>query len=304
MNKLTLLYVEDNHDAQERMKMILEDDVKTFYQAFDGEEGLAMYKKVKPDVILTDINMPVLDGLRMAETIKELDKEQVIIVISAFDDRDVLLKAVNIGIDFFVPKPIDIDLLNIKLSSVAKDLHKKKATQNAVKDEMNELYSLAYFDPLTNIANRFLLDTRLNQIISKSKRTNSSFCLLFIDLDNFKSINDNYTHAAGDKVLQTYVENIKSVIRPEDTFARISGDEFVIIIENIEDKKHIDIVVKKILDVSLLPIEYENKLIHTSCSIGISRFPQDSSSKNELLHLADTAMYKAKKSGKSRFSYV
>ena len=108
---MTLLYVEDNKDSQEQLKMILQDDVKEFYQAFDGEEGLSMYKKLKPDIILSDINMPILDGLSMIQKIKEIDEHQKVILISAIDDKESLLKALNIGVDFFTPKPINIDTI-------------------------------------------------------------------------------------------------------------------------------------------------------------------------------------------------
>jgi diguanylate cyclase (GGDEF)-like protein len=304
MNSLTLLYVEDNEETQERTKMIIADDVKELYQAFDGEEGLEMYKILRPDVVLTDINMPKLDGLEMAKKIKEINKNQLIIAVSAFDDREMLLKAINIGIDFFLPKPLDIDELYAKLNLIAKDLYLKYEAQNSQREEMNELYRLAYYDSLTGIANRFFLDTKLEEVLQRAKLNSTSFAFFFIDLNNFKSINDNYGHSTGDLVLKEVAKNIKNVIRSGDIFARISGDEFAIVLEDIKDKENIDKIAQIILDVASLPIHYNDTTIKVSCSIGISIFPKDSQSKNKLFHLADMAMYEAKKLGGSKFLYA
>jgi len=304
LENFTLLYIEDDLDAQERMKMMLEDDVKEFFQAYNGEEGLRVYEEKKPDIILTDVNMPVLDGLSMAKEIKQKDKQQPIIVMSAFDDRRTLLEAINIGIDYFTPKPIDMDIVYDRLNTIAEHLQNKIDAQNAKKREMEELYALAHYDTLTKISNRFLFNIKLDEAINKAKRYNSKFTLFFIDLDDFKMINDTYGHAAGDKVLQSVSDNIKKVIRLEDTFARISGDEFSLIIENIDDKNYIDTLANKIIGAASTPVEFNDKTIHITCSVGISRYPKDSNSKEELLHLADIAMYKAKQQGKCNFAYA
>ena len=130
MSDMTLLYVEDNKDSQEQLKMILQDDVKEFYQAFDGEEGLSMYKELKPDIILSDINMPILDGLSMVQKIKEIDEHQKVILISAIDDKESLLKALNIGVDFFTTKPIDIDDIYEQLHTIGKSLTEHTVNKN------------------------------------------------------------------------------------------------------------------------------------------------------------------------------
>jgi len=109
-------------NTQDTMKQILENEVKTFYQAYNGEEGLALYKEKKPDIILTDINMPVMSGLDMASTIKNIDRTQPIVITSAFDEKNILFDALNIGIDGFVVKPVDIALLIEKLESVSENL--------------------------------------------------------------------------------------------------------------------------------------------------------------------------------------
>jgi YesN/AraC family two-component response regulator len=119
MRKLSVLYVEDNLETQELMKSVLEYDVENFYQAYNGEEGFNLCKKLKPDVVLTDITMPYLNGLLMAKKIKENNPDQVIIVLSGFEDRGLLKGARQLGINHFMPKPIDIDNLLSKLNKIS-----------------------------------------------------------------------------------------------------------------------------------------------------------------------------------------
>jgi len=296
-SNFTLLYVEDNVEAQEQMKMILEDDFKEFYQAFDGAEGLEIYKEKRPDIIISDINMPILDGLSMAKEIKAMDKYQVILIVSAFDDKSMLLESINIGIDYFIPKPVNIDILNERLDIISKNLQNKLDLENARNKEMTLLYDLAHIDSLTQIPNRFSFEMKLEEAITRAKRNNSIFTLFFIDLDHFKAVNDTYGHSAGDEVLKAVSNNIKNIIRTDDVFARIGGDEFALIAENFKEKKDIEILKRKILEVTPC-LKFEDKDICVSYSVGVSIFPRDGDSKKELLHLADLEMYKVKKSRK------
>jgi len=303
LENFTILYVEDNKDAQEQLKMILEDDVKEFYQAYNGEEGLTLYREKRPDIILSDINMPLLDGLAMAKEIRKIDAEQPILIVSSLDDKDTLLKAINIVIDGFIRKPIDMKELEFQLNKIAKNLQNKISTQSNKEKERNNLYTLAHYDTLTKIPNRFLFDTSLKQAISDALRRNTSVALFFIDLDNFKGVNDTYGHQMGDKVLKSIVNNIKKVIRHEDILSRIGGDEFALIVKGIVNKDDISNLAQKIVKASSISLKQRNETINASCTLGISLFPQDTNSKEELIHFADVAMYKAKKAGKQNFKF-
>jgi len=304
MKNFSLLCVEDDVNAQELIKLIVEDDIKQFYQAFDGEEGLKVYEKYRPDIVLTDINMPILNGLNMSKKIREIDDEQPIVIMSAFDDRDTLLDAIEVGISSFIPKPVDTVALMKKLCQITKDIQKKKDDEKSKNKKIKDLHDLAHYDVLTKIPNRFLFDVKFDEAIKRAKIEDSSFILFFIDLDNFKYINDTYGHACGDKVLQTVAKNIKKVIRKEDTFARISGDEFSLIAEDMDDENYINNLAQKILKATSTKIEFDGHDISITCSIGISRFPDDSDRKEDLLRMADTAMYEAKKLGKSKYFYT
>jgi len=126
LENFTLLYVEDNRDMQSYMKSFLENEVKTFYQAYNGEEGINIYQDKSPDIILSDISMPKVDGLEMAKLIKEIDTFQPIIILSAFQDTETLINAINIGVDGFISKPVyDIKQLLNSLEKTAISLQNK-----------------------------------------------------------------------------------------------------------------------------------------------------------------------------------
>ncbi|NPA29425.1 MAG: GGDEF domain-containing response regulator [Epsilonproteobacteria bacterium] len=303
LNELTLLYVEDDRESQERMKLLLEEDVKSFYQAFDGAEGLDLFKTLSPDIVVTDINMPRLDGLALSEAIRAMDKECPIVLITAFDDKETLKRAIEIGVDAFISKPVDIEQLYEKLEKIAKEFKNKKELRLKKAKEIENLYRLAHYDALTNIPNRFLFEVKLDQAIERCDKNGGSVTLFLIDLDDFKEINDTYGHQAGDAVLQSVSKNLLAVIRKEDTLARLGGDEFALIVEDVLDRCYIDTLAQKIIDTVSRPLPFKNKTLHFSCSVGIARYPQDCDEKDELYHCADVAMYKAKHMGKKGYAF-
>ncbi len=311
LKNFTLLFVEDDPGTQEQMSMMLKDEVKEFYQAYDGAAGLELYKNKKPDIILTDINMPILSGLDMADKIKKIDTDQPILMLSAFDEKDILLNAINIGVNGFIVKPIEMTQLIDKLNQIAQNLQNKIDTENSSvealkekqKEEIQSLYNLAHYDVLTNIPNRYLFNEKLDQAILKANQNKSKVALFFIDLDDFKSINDTYGHKAGDYTLLCIANSIKNIIRDTDIFARIGGDEFALIVENTTDKDCLKKLAEKIIHAVSSPLYFHSQKITISCSIGISLYKEDTSCKEELIHYADMAMYNTKSIGKSNFSF-
>jgi len=162
---------------------------------------------------------------------------------------------------------------------------------------------LATHDALTGLANRLLLDDRLDQAISHAKRQCQSVAVIFCDLDNFKPINDTYGHTAGDLALKECSDYFCSVVREEDTVARYGGDEFVIVLGEIKDINNIASVTEKILNITEVPFDIGGQSITLQMSTGISFYPQDADNTAALIQKADEAMYRAKKSGKNRLCY-
>jgi len=165
---------------------------------------------------------------------------------------------------------------------------------NRVK-ESERLNYLAHYDFLTNIPNRYLLLDRITHLIAQSERNTNNFVLLYIDLDKFKTINDTKGHAFGDEVLKEVALRLKQSIRNSDTVARIGGDEFVILLEEIANRDDVFKMVKalkKTLSRIFIINNDEELTIH--CSIGVSFYPDEGNTTDALLAAADKAMYKVK----------
>lgn len=169
--------------------------------------------------------------------------------------------------------------------------------------ESERLAHLAHYDNLTKIPNRYLLLERVSHLITQSERNNNNFTLLYIDLDKFKTINDTRGHAFGDHILKETASRIVQTIRHSDTIARIGGDEFVLLLENTSDKNVIMTISEAVIETLNRAFFVNNEVVNISCSIGISIYPDDGTTTDELLAKADRAMYKAKESGRGTYKF-
>jgi diguanylate cyclase (GGDEF)-like protein len=157
----------------------------------------------------------------------------------------------------------------------------------------------AHHDVLTELPNRTLFSDRLQTAIATCKRQQQNFALLFIDLDNLKTINDLHSHAVGDVVLKEVAARMQFMLRESDTVARLGGDEFVVILPNIGVENDAIQVAEKIRQSLLEPIEVDGNSLNTSASIGIAIYPIHGMNETDLMNNADVAMYAAKSAGRN-----
>lgn len=180
--------------------------------------------------------------------------------------------------------------------SIVNDISDKKQKESLI-------HNLAYFDALTNLPNRVLFQERVMNKIPALHRNLKKMALFFIDMDNFKNINDTFGHFTGDKFLIEVAKSIKEILREEDTLARLGGDEFTVILEDAESVLDIAFVAEKIIERFKAPIIIESREFYTGASIGISIYPDDGTTYEELVKAADTAMYQVKESGKNSYQF-
>lgn len=167
----------------------------------------------------------------------------------------------------------------------------------------NRLEYLATHDPLTKLPNRTLFQDRLSHALAQAKRNEQRLAVLFLDLDDFKLVNDAFGHAQGDRLLQVVAERLKNCLRDSDTVARLGGDEFSFILENIDGKHEVVSVATKINSSLDAPITMGGMEVSISASVGISVFPDNGEDASSLLEKADTAMYLAKQKGKNNYQF-
>jgi diguanylate cyclase (GGDEF)-like protein len=189
----------------------------------------------------------------------------------------------------------DIKHLHIITSRLA------SALETADRDE--RLYRQAYFDALTKLPNRQLLEDRLAQYILHAHRENQIIGVLYIDLDRFKNINDTLGHSVGDKLLQDTAERLTRCVRETDTVARLSGDEFIVVLSNITEPKDARIIAEHIISRISESFNINLHEIFITPSVGIALYPSDGTNSEELLKHADAAMYQAKQSGRGSYKF-
>jgi diguanylate cyclase len=298
--RVTLLYVEDETEIQELVASFLH---RTFPQitlllAENGQEGFNLFRMHRPDIVLTDIRMPVMDGIQMAREIRHTDKNARIIVLTAVCETDSILEAIDIGINHYVMKPVTLEKL---VASVERCIEETEMRRQ-IRLQEESLLRMAYYDSLTGLFNRQMFNKLFQQALAHAQRHSRLVALLYLDLDRFKTINDTYGHTVGDQLLHAVAQRLKQCCqRDQDTIARYGGDEFIILLSDPDTPQEAVRVARNIIEAFTHPLVLPAHELLISPSIGISIYPADGISEDVLVKNADIAMYCAKKEGRNRF---
>ena len=180
------------------------------------------------------------------------------------------------------------------------DVTERKRAEHDLEQSRKELERAAWYDALTGLPNRNLLIDRLEQVLARIRRNRQLLALLYLDLDGFKAINDGLGHAAGDAVLRQFAERLRRTVRTSDTVARMSGDEFVVLLEDLREPKDADAIARTVVEASREGFAIESTPLRVTTSIGIA-FTRGEISGAELLKRADSALYEAKRAGRDRY---
>lgn len=290
-----LLIVDDNPVDRELFFQLLissAEDEKCCMQASSCEEGLEMLEKFTPRCCLVDYRLPVQTGLDFVKAVRrqESGKHIPIVVMTGEGDEQTAVEIMRNGAqDYLVKHDITAEKLKHSLANAIKQC-----------DLQSQLSYLAHYDILTGLLNRSLFMDRLQTAVDKCDRYHHSCSLLFIDVDNFKHVNDHYGHHAGDVILKVIADRIRDNCRVTDSPARLGGDEFAILLDHIgeDDTTH---TAEKILRAAAEPVELESQKIQIPLSIGVAHYPKTAKNVEELLKQADQAMYCAKQAGKASY---
>ncbi len=191
---------------------------------------------------------------------------------------------------------------DVELDSL-RELANRIAVATSAAEREQQLFRRAHFDALTGLPNRELCHDRLGQALAVARRQEQKLAVLFIDLDGFKHVNDSLGHAAGDQLLRETSVRLRSAVRATDTVARLGGDEYVVILPSVHGPLEVEVIVGSIMEALKWPFLVNGEQCLIGASVGVTMFPDDGGTAEELLRKADTAMYSAKESGRARYVF-
>ena len=241
--------------------------------------------------VLLDLALPEVEGVSAIEQVRSAAPEAPIIVLADRPDDERALAAIRAGAQDYLIKS------DLSPALVARSL------RYAIERKRLEvrLAHMALHDPLTGLPNRALFLDRLGVALDRSRRTNTRVSVLFLDVDNFKDINDSLGHEAGDAVLVGLAERLRAMLRPMDTVARFGGDEFTFLFEDLANEREIVLIAERIRRATVRPIQLSIGEANVTVSMGIATVADPGVTPESVLREADAAMYRAKELGRSRY---
>ena len=311
--QLRILIVEDDPIVRTLLQTWLKVEVgHSLMSAADGAEALALAQSFMPQIIITDWRMPVMNGLDLCRSLRQSGWGQDIymLMLTAADGDDDLVQAFDAGVDDYLTKPLNRKALGARLKAAWRYVHMREtwmrdnerltrsAAELALSNRRFQLASLT--DALTGIPNRRAGQSVLVQALSAAQRYGVPLCVISIDIDHFKAINDNFGHACGDEVLHLIGQTLQQAARKEDTVCRWGGEEFFVIAPNISLAEGAIAAERFRKFVEQQTLTLEKTVTTVTISLGVACLDLESKSKDQLLNEADQALYAAKRGGRNR----
>lgn len=289
-------------------------------EAADGPEAIDVFMRERPDLVFLDVEMPGMTGLEVCKRLRKMPQGESIpiMIVTGSDDRQSIDQGFEAGATQYKTKPVNWSLLSRDVQYMLRASN----AFNSLKRQEDRLRYLAYYDPLTSLPNRRSFNEQLNRILKRCRRHKTNAALLFIDLDNFKRINDSIGHGRGDRLLVEIAKRLTVELREDDAInyysdnsaeddshtsnteiARLGGDEFTVVLSDIPNAGQVERVAQRILAALSEPIALQSHNPVVTPSVGIALFPQDGEDPDTLVRNADTAMYAAKSQGRACFRF-
>ena len=291
-----IMIVDDEENILKLMQHSLQEKGHNVAVFSDAEDAIEEIEKEAYDLIITDLKMPKLSGIEFVKMVKTISPKTDLIVMTGYPSVETAVECMKLGATDYIVKPLDLEYLNI---IVEKSLYKRTLEKLAAEREYFE--QISRVDGLTGLYNHKFFHELLNAEIARSDRYKYNFSLLMIDIDDFKKINDNYGHQAGDTILKELSSMFKSFARKTDPVVRYGGEEFSIILSQTAKEQgriFADRIVNGVATSKVKGIPGNDTL---TISAGLAGYPDDASAHETLIKRADEALYRAKSIGKNTF---
>jgi diguanylate cyclase (GGDEF)-like protein len=241
--------------------------------------------------VLLDLASFYADRIGLITQIRTAAPQVPIVVVVDHEDEDEGVAAIRAGAQDYLSKP---GLYPAQLRRALLHAAERKRTESMLTHQ-------ALHDALTGLPNRALFEDRLGLALERSRRSGAAIAVLFLDLDNFKHVNDSLGHAAGDQVLTGLADRLRTMLRPMDTLCRYGGDEFTLLFEDLGSEREVVLIAERISQAAALPVPVDRGQTTVTVSIGVAMVRDPDIAPDAVLREADAAMYRAKRSGRSRF---
>ena len=301
---IKILLIEDNPDTKLLLQDELLSDNGNIEYSLQCVERLSMgieyiNNNEGLDVILLDLLLPDSQGMDTLSRIQSVTQDIPVIVLSNHDDESFAVKTVQMGAqDYLVKDRVDRDVLARAIRYAIERHQMIKKLEQA----QGELQEIARYDSLTGLSNRNFFYEQLDKLIARVRRENKLMAVMFLDLDNFKPVNDEHGHSVGDLLLQSVAKRITSCLRKNDIAARLGGDEFIIAYDTSGNEESLAIAAQRIIEVISDVYILSGQELKISASIGVSVYPKDGVDMDVLIKNADTAMYSTKEDGGNNYN--
>ena len=263
----------------------------------DPRDVCELHRKHRYDLILLDIQMPGMNGFHVMKGLSAIETSGYLPVLALTAEPAYKLHALKAGAKDFISKPFDLEEVLTRIHNMLEI----RLLHGEVCNNARTLESLALHDPLTGLANRRLLTERISAALNNARRNKSGMAVIYLDLDGFKLINDTRGHSAGDELLKVVAQRLESVVREEDTVARVGGDEFMIALWHVGSMDDVATVAAKLVKEVSQPYVINNQRLTVTTSAGVGVYPMHGEDADALMKSADSALYEAKRVGKNAF---
>jgi diguanylate cyclase (GGDEF)-like protein len=300
--KSILLVEDDTGDARLLREMLVDASLNTLQMTHVESLGKAetFLAKHSVDMVLLDLGLPDASGLEVVRRTCFAAPCTPVVVMTGLDDESLADDALEEGAQDYLIKG---QIAPRALEQALRYAVKRKVIEDAMVVEKGQIAHAAQHDVLTGLPNRMLLNDRISQAIALAPRHKKKVVVFCLDLDRFKRINDSFGHSTGDKLLQSVAKRLLDCVRGSDTVSRTGGDEFVVLLSEVQRTIDASITARRMLDAVAEIHSIDQHDLHVTSSIGISIYPHDGFAAETLIKNADAAMGRAKKDGGKAFQF-
>ena len=304
----SILLIDDDEPIRDLLSTLLED--YHCVAAKSAEDAIRVLKSIKFELVISDINMEGISGLELVPYILNEHPETVVVMMSGQQTIDTAIQSMRVGAFDYITKPLDLHHVEAAVRR-ALEHHKLLAERRYHENNLHELVQqrsaeierLARFDTLTDLPNRLLFEDRLTQALKRAPHDSRPLGTLLLRVDRFKELNDTLGSALGDNLLRDIAERIRGASGEWGTLARFEGDEFALLITDINASENVLKVVRDIIESFKAAFVFAEHQLYVTVSIGVSLFPIDGMTSEELLQNSGVALYRAQRLGGDGYQF-